>query len=173
MGNGRGERAICSREWHTAPPYVQLPQQEVTELLELVANGQNSSRRRCELVLRRHLQSSLLVHLQSKNARAPPNAGHNSLGQSYCCGSRAQGGAASHSREQNALSPLQFPFPECGTEKSVKNKRSRWRVLHNPISAVTKGPVACLLLHTELYTDRRHGPDTGKSLAAGRRPAVH
>jgi hypothetical protein len=36
MGNCRGERAICSREWLTAPPYVLLPQQEVTELLKLV-----------------------------------------------------------------------------------------------------------------------------------------
>jgi hypothetical protein len=35
MGNCRGERAICSREWLTAPPYVLLPQQEVTELLKL------------------------------------------------------------------------------------------------------------------------------------------
>jgi hypothetical protein len=28
-----------------------------------------------------------------------------------CCGSRAQGGAVSHSREQIALSPLQLPIP--------------------------------------------------------------
>jgi hypothetical protein len=34
MGNCRGERAICSREWLTAPPYALLPQQEVTELLK-------------------------------------------------------------------------------------------------------------------------------------------
>jgi hypothetical protein len=35
MGSCRGGRAICSREWLTAPPYVLLPQQEVTELLKL------------------------------------------------------------------------------------------------------------------------------------------
>jgi hypothetical protein len=38
MGNCGGERAICSREWLAAPPYVLLPQQEVTELLKQ-ANG--------------------------------------------------------------------------------------------------------------------------------------
>jgi hypothetical protein len=36
----RGERAICSREWLTAPPYVLLPQQEVTELSKLVTMDQ-------------------------------------------------------------------------------------------------------------------------------------
>ena len=41
-GNGQlqGGSAICSREWLTAPPYVLLPQQEVTELLKLVTMDQ-------------------------------------------------------------------------------------------------------------------------------------
>jgi hypothetical protein len=53
MGNCGGERAICSRGWLASPPLVLLPQQEVTELLELVTMGQahprTSPARRCKL----------------------------------------------------------------------------------------------------------------------------
>jgi hypothetical protein len=49
-GQLQGGNAICSREWLTAPPLVLLPRQEVTELLKLVTNGQNSSHQPSTLV---------------------------------------------------------------------------------------------------------------------------
>ena len=53
MGNCRGGGAICSRGWLASPPLVLLPQQEVTELLELAAMDQahpiSPGARKCEL----------------------------------------------------------------------------------------------------------------------------
>jgi hypothetical protein len=105
MGNCRGERAICSREWLTAPPLVLLPQQKVTELLQLVTTGPNSSHQPSTQV-----QAELRFTFDSSQLR--PASG--------CCGVRWKPTHTQHtpalpaSREaQNAFPSGVFPTSGC------------------------------------------------------------